>query len=469
MAVAAQLPAVLLGVLAGTGCGLVGAHLALPIVPLFASAPEVSTLDLGDRLGRRGWRRARRRRSCSGPGAVLVGRRAGPGLRRTTAAGDAVSGQVRGTRVSTHRLVHIYRSEGHEVAALSGVDLDVAPGEMVGLLGPSGAGKSTLLSLLAGVFRPSAGKVHVGDLRAVRRLRPRELDEMRASEVSLMLQGAARNLLPYLTPHENVRFAQRCRPAGGHGPPGPRGRARPGRAGRRGAPAAGGADPRVTCSSPRSRSRSRPGPGCCSPTSRPASSTTRPRPGARRASPRSTATSGTTVVLVTHDPDVARVPAPHDHDPRRPDRRRGTRRRGVRRGHRRRLPAAARPRPRGPCRPARWCGSTSSTAATCCVPDERAPGRTTHEPELRVEGVTRAVRRAGRLRGLELDLAPGRLVAVTGPSGAGKSIAAVGAGRRAGAHRGPGALRRDRAGRTASRPPGWASRSSRRATGWPRR
>ena len=33
---------------------------------------------------------------------------------------------------------------------------------MVGLLGPSGAGKSTLLSLLAGVFRPSAGKVFVG-------------------------------------------------------------------------------------------------------------------------------------------------------------------------------------------------------------------------------------------------------------------------------------------------------------------
>ncbi len=109
--------------------------------------------------------------------------------------------------MSTHRLVHIYRSEGHEVAALSGVDLVVAPGEMVGLLGPSGAGKSTLLSLLAGVFRPSAGKVHVGDLE-LSSASPRRLDEMRASEVSLMLQGAARNLLPYLTPHQNVRFAQ---------------------------------------------------------------------------------------------------------------------------------------------------------------------------------------------------------------------------------------------------------------------
>ncbi len=114
-----------------------------------------------------------------------------------------------GLRVSTRRLVHIYRSEGHEVAALSGVDLDVAPGELVGLLGPSGAGKSTLLSLLAGVFRPSAGKVHVGDLE-LSAATARQLDEMRAKDVSLMLQGAGRNLLPYGTAHDNVRFAQRA-------------------------------------------------------------------------------------------------------------------------------------------------------------------------------------------------------------------------------------------------------------------
>ena len=112
-----------------------------------------------------------------------------------------------GLRVSTQRLVHIYRSEGHEVAALSGVDLDVAAGEMVGLLGPSGAGKSTLLSLLAGVFRPSAGKVFVGAVE-LSAAGPRQLDELRALEVSLMLQGAGRNLLPYFTPLDNVRFAQ---------------------------------------------------------------------------------------------------------------------------------------------------------------------------------------------------------------------------------------------------------------------
>jgi hypothetical protein len=47
MSVAAQLPAVLVGVVAGTAAGLYGAQLALPIVPLFAEAPLVSTLDLG--------------------------------------------------------------------------------------------------------------------------------------------------------------------------------------------------------------------------------------------------------------------------------------------------------------------------------------------------------------------------------------------------------------------------------------
>ncbi len=112
-------------------------------------------------------------------------------------------------RVRTQGLVHIYRSEGHEVAALSGVDLDVPAGGMVGLLGPSGAGKSTLLHLLAGVFRPSAGKVFVDDLE-LSAASDRELDRMRAEQVSLMLQGAQRNLLPYLTPHENVRFAQQA-------------------------------------------------------------------------------------------------------------------------------------------------------------------------------------------------------------------------------------------------------------------
>ena len=130
-----------------------------------------------------------------------------------------VTSTATGLAVSTQRLVHIYRSEGHEVAALSGVDLDVPAGGMVGLLGPSGAGKSTLLSLLAGMFKPSAGKVHVGSVE-LSSASGRQLDELRALDVSLMLQGAGRNLLPYFTPLENVAFAQgAARRAGKEVPP----------------------------------------------------------------------------------------------------------------------------------------------------------------------------------------------------------------------------------------------------------
>src|SRR5919106_5462119 len=45
--------------------------------------------------------------------------------------------------------------------ALRGIDLDVAPGEMVGLLGPNGAGKSTLTKIACGLVRASAGEVSV--------------------------------------------------------------------------------------------------------------------------------------------------------------------------------------------------------------------------------------------------------------------------------------------------------------------
>ena len=45
------------------------------------------------------------------------------------------------------------------VAALDGIDLDIADGETVALIGPSGCGKSTLLGILGGLLQPSAGRV----------------------------------------------------------------------------------------------------------------------------------------------------------------------------------------------------------------------------------------------------------------------------------------------------------------------
>jgi putative ABC transport system ATP-binding protein len=114
---------------------------------------------------------------------------------------------VTGLRVSAHGLVHIYRMEGNDVVALTSVDLEVAPGQLVGLLGPSGSGKSTLLRLLAGLQTPSAGRLRVGE-HDLTQVTPAELDHLRAREVGVVLQGASSNLLRYLSVRENVDFAQ---------------------------------------------------------------------------------------------------------------------------------------------------------------------------------------------------------------------------------------------------------------------
>lgn len=114
-----------------------------------------------------------------------------------------------GLSVVARGLVHIYRTEGHDVAALSGIDLSLSAGDMLALLGPSGSGKSTLLTLCGGLMRPSAGRLGVGD-HALTQMTETELDRMRACDVGLMLQGASRNLLPYLTARGNVEFAQRA-------------------------------------------------------------------------------------------------------------------------------------------------------------------------------------------------------------------------------------------------------------------
>jgi ABC-type lipoprotein export system ATPase subunit len=114
----------------------------------------------------------------------------------------------RGLSVRCQELVHIYRLGDLEVVAVRGVDLDVDPGETVALLGPSGSGKSTLLALLGGLLPPSAGRLWIGE-DEIGRMSQRQLLRLRATRVGTLLQGSARNLLPYATPRENVRFAQR--------------------------------------------------------------------------------------------------------------------------------------------------------------------------------------------------------------------------------------------------------------------
>lgn len=110
--------------------------------------------------------------------------------------------------VVCENLTHTYRDdEGTEVVALRDVDLTVEAGQTVALVGPSGAGKSTLLTLLAGLVRPTVGRIHLAG-EEVTAMSERALLHLRARHVGMVLQNPGRNVLPYATARENVAFAQ---------------------------------------------------------------------------------------------------------------------------------------------------------------------------------------------------------------------------------------------------------------------
>ncbi len=105
--------------------------------------------------------------------------------------------------VSVEGVRKVYHRDAIEIPVLDGIDLPVRKGDFLALMGPSGSGKTTLLNLIAGIDKPSEGRVMVAgtDISA---LGERELTRWRARNVGFIFQ--LYNLIPVLTAQENVEL-----------------------------------------------------------------------------------------------------------------------------------------------------------------------------------------------------------------------------------------------------------------------
>lgn len=117
-------------------------------------------------------------------------------------AQSAVSQSTDSNSIVALRDVHLtLESAAGPVTILRGIDLDIHAGETVSMVGPSGAGKSTLMMVMAGLERPSSGSVRVAG-RELTRLDEDSLALFRRDHVGIVFQ--AFHLVPTMTALENV-------------------------------------------------------------------------------------------------------------------------------------------------------------------------------------------------------------------------------------------------------------------------
>jgi len=105
--------------------------------------------------------------------------------------------------VRTIDLSKVYRRGKVSVLALRNVNLQIAAGEIAGIMGPSGSGKTTLLNLIGGLDKPTNGRIFVDGVD-ITALGERELADYRLKKVGFVFQFY--NLIPTLTALENVEI-----------------------------------------------------------------------------------------------------------------------------------------------------------------------------------------------------------------------------------------------------------------------
>jgi putative ABC transport system ATP-binding protein len=101
-------------------------------------------------------------------------------------------------------LSKFYSQKGKKVEALKNVNLEINRGELVSIQGPTGGGKSTLLQMLGGLDIPSNGVITLSG-EPLQSLSDGKLTSMRAEKIGFIFQNY--NLIPTLTALENVQTA----------------------------------------------------------------------------------------------------------------------------------------------------------------------------------------------------------------------------------------------------------------------
>src|SRR5712691_8458092 len=121
----------------------------------------------------------------------------------TPAPAPSEPGELLGEPVGLElaNVVRVHRMGEVAVTALRGVTLSIAPGEFIAIMGPSGCGKSTLLSLIGGLDRPTEGTILAGG-RKLNEMRDRQLADYRLQHVGTIFQSF--NLIPTMSALDNV-------------------------------------------------------------------------------------------------------------------------------------------------------------------------------------------------------------------------------------------------------------------------
>jgi putative ABC transport system ATP-binding protein len=105
--------------------------------------------------------------------------------------------------IEVQNLSKSYRRDSLEIPVLRNISLNVPEGEFIAFMGPSGSGKTTLLNLIAGIDKPSEGRILIAGVD-VTELTETELAAWRSRNVGFIFQFY--NLIPVLTAVENVEL-----------------------------------------------------------------------------------------------------------------------------------------------------------------------------------------------------------------------------------------------------------------------